>query len=61
MIELKPKIKNYSFSDIIILKYGMVDLVWVVSENGNLILGIVQLSRNFELSQTHRIYQMTFQ
>ena len=57
----EEKIKNYSFSANIILKYGMVDLVWVVRENGNLILGIVQLSRNFELSQTHRIYQMTFQ
>ena len=57
----EEKIKNYSFSANIILKYGMVDLVWVVRENGNLILGIVQLSRNFELSQTHSIYQMTFQ
>ncbi len=33
------QIKNYIFTANIILENGMVDLVWIVRENGNLILG----------------------
>ncbi|MCH5344321.1 MAG: hypothetical protein J1E64_09790 [Acetatifactor sp.] len=36
----EEEINNYSFSANIILRYGMVELVWVVRENGNLILGL---------------------
>lgn len=36
----EEQIGNYVFSAHIILRYGMVDLVWVVRENGNLILGL---------------------
>ena len=32
--------KDYTFSANIILDNGMVDLVWIVKENGNLILGL---------------------
>lgn len=34
------QIKNYTFTANIILENGMVDLVWIVKENGNLILGL---------------------
>mgnify|MGYP006906618346 FL=1 len=34
------QIKNYIFAANIILENGMVDLVWIVRENGNLILGL---------------------
>ncbi len=34
------QMKDYTFSANIILDNGMVDLVWIVKENGNLILGL---------------------
>lgn len=34
------KIVNYTFSSNIILYGGMVEIVWIVKENGNLILGL---------------------
>ena len=36
----EEQIKNYTFSANIILENGLVDLVWIVKENGKLILGL---------------------
>lgn len=36
----EEQIKNHTFSVNIILENGLVDLVWVVKENGKLILGL---------------------
>lgn len=36
----EAKIGTYTFSSNIILDRGMVDIVWIVSEGGNLILGL---------------------
>ena len=38
--KIKEEVSDYIFGFHIILKYGMVDLVWVVKKEGKLILGL---------------------
>lgn len=72
----EKQIKNYIFSANIILENGMVDLVWIVKENENLILGLpvgeysrLIINSNYRIKKPiyatyedlDKIFQITFQ